>query len=383
MTQKKALCVATVYGFLESFETHDMCILQKLGYEVHTLANLVDTETNQTANTRKIDEIGCVKHEWECARTPFSWKNVKAYKEIKELLKRENFEIIHCHTPMGAVLTRLASKKYRKSGTKVIYTAHGFHFYDGAPKKNWMIYYPIEKFLSNWTDVLITINKEDYNRAKKKLHAKKTVYIPGVGVDTEKFDCNLYTKEEMENCRNELGVPSEAKLLLSVGELNENKNHEIVIKALAELERDDLYYIVAGAGVKEAELKQLISDLQLNDRIQLLGYRDDIALLYEVADIYILPSKREGLNVSLMEAMASAKPCVAGRIRGNTDLIDAKGGYLFEPQSVEACKIAILSLISKNEEEQREQGIYNRNKIKHFDVTSVNMQMEQIYIENG
>ena len=228
----------------------------------------------------------------------------------------------------------------------------------------------MEKFCSYFTDTLITINKEDYALAQKKMRAKKIEYVAGVGIDLTKFGQNTVNNAEK---RKELCIPSDATVLLSVGELNENKNHETVIRAIKDL---DAYYIIAGKGDLKEHLQSLIDELGLTERVKLLGFRTDVSELYRVADVYVLPSIREGLNVSVMEAMASGLPVVCGRIRGNTDLIDNNGGALFDPHSVDECKKAIIDVIGQN---KNDLSVYNLEKVKTMSVEQVNIGMKEIY----
>lgn len=361
---KKALIVATISDFIAAFEINDILILKKIGYEVHVAANFRGMLPN---NKEKLNKVSFIRHQLDIERTPYSISNVKAYKELKRIIKRNFFDIVHCHTPVGGVLARMCTRNFRKKGTEVLYTAHGFHFYEGAPLKNWAIYYPVEWLCSWWTDTLITINKEDYKRAKKNLHAKRIEYIPGVGIDVHKFGI----ASGGEKIRRELGIDSDRFMLLSVGELNENKNHKTVIKAVAGI---NLTYVIVGRGKLYEHLKTAAEIAGVD--IRLTGYRSDVADFYDAADAYILPSIREGLNVSLMEAMASGLPCLCGNIRGNTDLIDEKGGYLFNPQSVDEIKDSIKKLMV---EDRAELGKYNLKKIHSFSIQNVKNQMMQIY----
>ena len=260
------------------------------------------------------------------------------------------------------------------TGTKVIYTAHGFHFYKGAPFVNWIVYFTIERLCSHWTDLLITINKEDYERANRKLRAKRVEYVPGVGIDTAKFEnavCNIAEK------RAEIGIPQDALLLLSVGELNENKNQKVVLDALEKIKDANIHYAIAGKGSYGEELVNQAQRLGLKSNFHLLGYRSDIPELYKAADAYVLPSIREGLNVSLMEAMASGLPCIGSRIRGNTDIIDeGRGGFYFNPRSSQELALAIgnLKMI-------KECGSYNSSKAKQFDYIDINHKVISLYIQ--
>ena len=309
----------------------------------------------------------------DLSRSPYDFiQNYKAYKQLVKIIKDYEIDCIHCNTPVGGMLGRLAGKKCNVK--KVIYQAHGFHFYKGAPKKNWLIYYPVEKWLAHHTDVLITINTEDYELAKAKMKLRKNgkvYYVPGVGVDLKKF--GQATVDKISK-RQELGIPDRATLLMSVGELNENKNHETVIRAMKDL---DVYYIIAGDGGLKAHLQNVIDELGMTNRVKLLGFRNDISQLCKAADIFVMPSYREGLSVALMEAMASGLPCAVSKIRGNVDLIeDNRGGFTFDPHSVDSCKTAIEKLLALD---LAALGSYNQEKIKGFSCERVQETMKEIY----
>lgn len=332
----------------------------------------VDIATNESISKVPTcyKEWGCIVYRIETSRSPLDKGNVKAVKQIKEIVGEKKYDIVHCHTPIAAMCTRLACRKARKEGTKVFYTAHGFHFYKGAPLKNWILYYPVEKICAHFTDVLITINQEDYALAQKKMKAKRVEYVPGVGIDLTKFGQAAVDKSVK---RKELGIPEDAILLLSVGELNENKNHETVIRAIKDL---NVYYIIAGKGGLQVNLQNIIDELGLTERVKLLGFRQDVADLYQISDVYVLPSIREGLNVSVMEAMASGLPVVCGRIRGNTDLIDENGGALFEPQSIDECMKALKDVFDQEKECLSK---YNIEKVQTMSVAQINARMKVLY----
>lgn len=251
-------------------------------------------------------------------RNPFKPGNIRAYKELKRVIDEGNYDIIHCHTPVGAMLTRLAAQGARKKGSKVFYTAHGFHFYKGAPLINWLAYYPVEKYLARKTDVLITITHEDYERAKRKFKAGEVEYVPGVGVDLNRFKKG--DSEKTATLRSELGIPKEATVLLSVGEVNANKNHKIIIEALPDF--PNAWFVLCGRGPLIEEHKKLAESLGVADRVIMTGYRTDVVDFYSMADIFVFPSLREGLPVALMEAMATELICVAAKNRGTDDLLE-------------------------------------------------------------
>jgi glycosyltransferase involved in cell wall biosynthesis len=265
--------------------------------------------------------LGCKIHTVDFSRAPLSPDNARAYGQLKKVVAGGNYDIVHCHTPNAAVITRLVCQRFRKkTGLKVFYTAHGFHFFKGAPKLHWLVFYPIEKFCSRFTDKLITINQEDYVLAKAKFHAGEVCYVPGVGLDISKFE-NIQVDRTAK--RREIGAPEDSFLLLSVGELNENKNHQVVIKAMARINNPAIHYVIAGVGDKREYLLELAKELGVLEQIHLLGYRKDIPELNYAADVFCFPSIREGLPVSLMEATAMGVPSIAAENRGTRDIIES------------------------------------------------------------
>ena len=371
---KKALFVATIASFIDGFENNDTKILQQMGYQVTAACSStigIKSETINSLNQKNID-----LHHIDFERSPFSKNTFIAYKQLKKLINNEQYDLIHCHTPVGGILTRLAARKARKKGTKVIYTAHGFHFFKGAPLINWLFYYPAEKICSYFTDVLITINQEDFKLANDKLKAKKVVYIPGVGVETSKFQSVLVNKNDK---RQELGLSSKNIILLSVGELNINKNHQIIIKALAKINDTNVHYIIAGVGDSRMKLLSLSNELGVQNNVHLLGYRSDIAELCHSADVFCFPSLREGLSVALMESMSTGLPCVVSKIRGNIDLIDhGEGGSQNDPNSVDEFVQSISALIF-DRDLRFSMGQHNLEKIGQFDTKNVEKTMKKIY----
>lgn len=313
-------------------------------------------------------------------RNPFKPGNIKAYKELKKVIDEGQYDIIHCHTPVGAMLTRLAAQDARKKGSKVFYTAHGFHFYKGAPLINWLAYYPVEKCLARKTDVLITINKEDYKRAQK-FKAGKVVYVPGVGIDINKFSKRIGNSDEK---RKELGFNPDDFVILSVGELITRKNHAVVLDALGELKKigklETIQYVICGRGVLDAELKEKAVSLGVSDHVHFLGYRNDVSEICNAADLFVFMSLQEGLPVALMEAMACGLPAICSDIRGNTDLIESgKNGEI-----VENTAIAVAGAIERLQNDAALRNHYAQaavTTIKHFDLPSVEIEVRDIYTD--
>lgn len=376
---KKALILASVASMIDQFNMQNVRLLLEEGYAVDVIANF---KQGNTISQKRIEELenelaqmGVTVLDVPIPRKISDIKGIiSSYEIVKKRCDDMHYALVHCHSPIGGVIARLAAKKSRKMGTRVIYTAHGFHFYKGAPKKNWLIFYPIELVCSKWTDVLITINKEDYTLAKKKMKARSVEYVPGVGIDVEKFLLKDFDKRSKKN---ELGIAGDDIVLLSVGELNQNKNHEAIVKALGQMGDSRIHYIIAGQGEKKQFLIDLANELGVN--LHLLGYRTDIHELYNMADIFVFPSFREGLSVSLMEAMASGLPCIVSKIRGNVDLIEeGKGGYLVDLNNSNGFTNLLLNLISDGNE-QDIMGKYNREIVKRFDVRIITNRMVEIY----
>lgn len=370
---KRVLMVATVPSMIGQFNINNIHLLLEMGYTVDVASDFTDTSVWPK------ERIGVFKQDMknlgiECIQLDYSRnalklsRHIASYKETLDLLKDKKYSFIHTHTPIASAIIRLAA---HKTGTKVIYTAHGFHFYKGAPFKNWIIFYPIEKLLSKYTDVLITINQEDYKNALNKFKAKKTIYVPGVGVDTQKFTPR---KSGREKIRKELGIDNDRLMLLSVGELNQNKNHESVIRAIQGF---DITYVIVGKGELKESLEITAKECSVD--IRLVGFRTDVADFYDAADVYVLPSIREGLNVSLMEAMASGLAVACGNIRGNIDLIE-NTDVLFSPTTISEITFALTNAIKQREI----LGLKNLEKIKTFSLETVNALMLELYknIEN-
>lgn len=365
----RILYVTTVGGMMNFFKSFIYRLVKE--------GNTVDIACNYTdAVPQLYSELGCRVYPISCTRNPFCMGTIRAVGDIKRIVELYGYDIVHCHSPIASMCTRLACMGARKKGLRVVYTAHGFHFYKGAPLRNWLIYYPIEKLLSRVTDVLITVNKEDYIRATEKMKAKKVLYVPGVGIDTKRYATVKVNKAKKKR---EIGVPVRAPLLLSIGELNENKNHKTVIYALARMENKSIHYAIAGRGELKNQLISLAESIGVGDRVHLLGFRTDIAELCKVSDYYIHPSFREGLPVSIMEAMATGLPVLVSDTRGCTELAKGEGALLFDPHNISECQSSISEITKMDTEKM---GDYNMKRIIPYSVENINSQMINIYRGN-
>ena len=343
---KKVLLVASVVSFIEWFNKENVDFLKNdMNCELHIACNfdyMEDTDIERTkAYIEKIKSQGIILHNIDFARSPLKPQNLKAYRQLKNIINSNKFDLIHCHTPTASMLARLAARKSRKNGSTVMYTCHGFHFHNASPKINWLIYYPIERFLSLFCDYIVTINKEDFNRSKT-FYAKNVRYIPSVGVDISKIKQTVVNREEYKKS---IGVPKGAVLILSIGELIERKNHQVIIKALAELKRNDIYYAICGKGPLLEDLKKLANELGIGDKVIFLGFRKDIPELCNTADISAFPSRIEGLGLAGVEAMAAGVPLVSSNVHGILDYVkDGVTGYACNPEDYKAFAKAIKTL---------------------------------------
>ncbi len=320
---KKVLLTATVQSHISQFHKPLVEMLHEQGVEVHVAARDNLAEKNGLS-LDFIDKVFDVPF----ARSPKNLSNIIAYKQLKKIIDEGEYDIVHCNTPMGGIVTRLAALKARRKGTKVFYTAHGFHFYKGAPKKNWIFFYPIEKLFSKITDKVITITKEDYQLAINKFHCT-IEHIHGVGANSRKF--YVMSDYEKDEIKKELNISGNTKIILNVGELLPNKNQKSIISAMPQIikEDHDVKLFIAGNGPEKEKLIHLIKSLNLENDVVLLGYTTELHKYMNICNVLVACSFREGLPVNLMEAMLCGKPIVASDNRGHRELVqDGVNGYI-------------------------------------------------------
>lgn len=361
---RKVIFVANTARFFVMFEQNNIRLLQSMGYEVHCASNF---EHERDVDAKSIlEKLNVTIHQIDIARSPFSVRNLNAYRQLKALMKQERFDLVDCHTPMGGVLARLAAKATKTA--PVLYTAHGFHFYKGCPLQNRLIYETIERWLARYTDGLITINEEDY-QAAKSFHLRGKAYkIPGVGIDVKEIHD---LKVDRAQKRRELGVPEDAFVMLSVGDLIPRKNHIVALRAFVQANIPNSYYLLCGNGELKGMLQEESRKLNVADRVIFLGFRSDVREILHVVDLFCFPSLQEGLPVALMEAMAAGVPCIASRIRGNVDLMPEQ--ELFEAIDEDKMVKKIL--------ESKQKVGFDLKKCMEFDACKVKKDMGQIYKE--
>ncbi|WP_424160313.1 glycosyltransferase family 4 protein [Bacillus amyloliquefaciens] len=368
MTKKVLFCATVDYHF-KAFHLPYFQWFQDMGWEVHVAAG-------GDMNLPFVNE----KFSVPIRRSPFHPENLSVYRQLKRLIQDNGYDMIHCHTPVGGVLARLAARQARQKGTKVLYTAHGFHFCEGAPLKNWLLYYPIEKFLSSYTDCLITINEEDYERAKqmKKTDcvAKK---IHGIGVDTDRF--RPVSRAESERLREKHGFTAGEFILVYPAELNGNKNQGILIEAAALLKNSipELKLVFAGEGAMEESYRKKAESLGVSDIVRFYGFCRDIHELIQLADLSVASSIREGLGMNVLEGMAAEKPAVAADNRGHREIIDDGVNGFLVPAGDSAAFADRIEKLYRSPGLRKAMGQKGRRTAECFSETRTVKEMAHIY----
>lgn len=370
---KKVLLTATVQSHICQFHRPLVEMLHAHGCEVHVAAhnNLAEKNGLKLDFVEKVFDV-------PFARSPKSPDNLKALKQMKKIINEGNYDVIHCNTPMGGIVTRLAAKKARKHGTKVFYTAHGFHFYQGAPKKNWMIFYPIERHFSRLTDKLITITGEDYKLSKEKFYCT-TEHIHGVGVDGKRY--YPVPVDRQMALRKELGFTPDQKIILCVGELLPNKNQAMAIRAMQQVIKEfpDAQLLLAGNGPEKENLEAEIQKCKLQDNVKMLGYCTCLEKYQRIADVLVACSRREGLPLNLIEAMLTGVPVVASVNRGHRELIcEDQNGYLVKVDDAYAMAERVLTML-KDENLSKRLGSFARTFAEQYTAEEVKNELEKIY----
>lgn len=367
----KILFVTTISDTLNAFLIPHVRMLKEQGHKVDLACNIISNIS------RSFIEMGCGVYQVPFSREPISRDNIRAYKEMKAIVTKGNYYLIHTHTPVASFIARLACKEAKD--TKVIYTAHGFHFYKGAPIKNWVIYYLIEKYMSKYTHSIITINNEDFQIAKERFHCKNVYLVNGVGIDITKF--NPVIPSHRKSLRKIYNIRKGDFVIINVGELNYNKNQELLIRVISVLKKDipAIRLLLVGEGELIDYNKELTQYLKLEDEVKFIGFRKDINSLLKISDLYVSTSKREGLPVSVMEAMATGLPLVVTNCRGNRDLVaNGKNGIVVQGDTVGEI-VSSIKEIYKDKELRNNFFDYSMYIINNYSIDNILIDMQRVY----
>jgi len=368
--KKKILFVATVENHLICFHIPYMKYFQGKGYEVHVATKLGKRKG-------ELEQYGIICHDVNFSRLGSPLASLKSLRQLIKLMKRNQFSLIHVHTPIASFLGRLAAKI---SNIKpVLYTAHGFHFYKGAPWYWWAGIYPIEYLAARWTDGLIVVNHEDYINAQKMgLKPTKNLFlVQGVGVDLKQIVDRSLSKN---NIKDKLGLDDKDIIISCIAEFTPNKNQMFLLEAWEKIaqEFNNIYLLFIGEGDRLNNLKKYVKQNSL-PRVYFLGYRNDVAKILLKSDIAILVSKREGFPRSIMEAMALGKPIVATNIRGSRELVEnGKNGFLVELGDTDGLISSMKKLII-DDKLRANMGKVSLEKIKNYSLEKILIRMSFIY----
>lgn len=367
---KKLLITATDLMMIQFLAPH-VERLAGQGYEIDLACSNVGGRIGEV-RARLEDFTGQI-HVVRLHRSPAKPGNLNGYKDLRKIIDKGHYDLIWTNEPVMGVMTRLAAQKARKRGTKVLYMVHGFHFYDGAPAINWMVYYPIERLMASKADAICTVNKEDFKRAKT-FKVDRVEYIHGIGVDTGR----LQTSDNRCDIRKELSIPNDAFIVLSVGELNKNKNQAVIIEAIARLDNPNIHYVLCGKGDQREALEQLAAERGLMDKVHFLGYRKDVVDICAQVDLFAMPSKREGLPVASLEAMYSGLPVVASNIRGLSDeLINEESEFLYGASDAQGFADGIGRLV-EDVAARKCIGLANKEAVVPFTLASVKREVQDL-----
>ena len=369
---KKILFAANLDSFFIKFLIPQLKWFKEAGYEVHIAAKMEGMEIPYCDRIFNVD----------FARSLSLGQNLRSYKQMVNIIKNNHYEIISCHTPFGGAITRLAAKKCRTENTRIVYVAHGFHFYKGAPKTKYFLFYTAEKWLAKYTDEIITINLEDYEIAKNNFKTDVS-YVAGVGLDTSKFDFE-FNEEDKNKFRESLNLEKNDFVMIYPAELNHEKRQKWLIETLAPILKKNSHFklLLPGSDSMNGACQELVSNLELDGQVQFLGFRRDIPQLIKSSDLAVTASSREGLPLNVMEAIYVGLPIVATACRGNSDLIDQnKNGFIIESDDMEDFRQKVLMVSSMSDEEKAQIKKYDTKVIEKYLIDNVLEETIKIYLK--
>ena len=382
--EKHLLILTTTNDFLPKFEQENVKILQQMGYVIHYVTNRF--EPHYRSDDERVRKMGVHLHHIEIARSPYLiHDNQKALRQLLGLIHKYHIDVIHCHTPVGGLLGRLAGKLCRDRRPYVVYTAHGFHFYKGAPLFNRLLYFGVEEALARRSDVMIVINEEDSRSAQKfrLKHGGRLYKIPGAGLDRSVF--KPLPDEKRDALRARLGIEQDDFFLVSVGELNENKNQKAALEALAKRKRTNkglpkIKYGICGDGFYRNRMERWILEMGLKETVTLYGYCSNVPEILGCADASIFPSKREGLGMAGLESLAMGVPVIASDNRGTREYMEhGKNGYVCRYDDIDGFERGIEAMKSLSPEKKAAMKIHCIDSAKPFDKRYTTAMMQRIY----
>ncbi len=375
----KALFVSSVYGFLSKFERQNVELLASMNVEIYYASNSKNIVYEDSESF--LDEFGVIYQDIPITQSVFNIAaNIKAVIMLRKLIKKEHISIIHCHTPIGGLVTRAACIGLKD--IYLIYTAHGFHFYSGATWIRNSVYYFAEYLMSKNTNAIVTINHED-EMAAKTMCADKVYRIPGEGIDANRY--SLTSEDDKTKERIELGINDTDFFIISIGEIRKNKNQKKIIETIRYIKANNLVsgnivYGIIGSGSQERALKRYVKNNKLEDNVKFYGYEIDIRKFLKAADVMIFPSIREGLGMAALEALFTGIPVIASQNRGSKEyIIDKKNGLIVKENTVAAYADAIERVYSYKKEHENYNRQNIRNTVISFEKSESKKVMKEVY----
>lgn len=373
----KALLLAAMGSVHRQHNKANIKALKEIGAIIYLAANFGTDTPREKNNTQFVAE--CKRDGINIIDIPFRRggfiTNIFQIPVLNKLLKREKFDIVHVHTETGGFMLRLSCLIQSKCNTKFVYTPHGMSFWKGSSLKSQLVYRPLERWICSAMDMNLGMNMEEVENLEQ-WNKRTAHYVHGVGLDVARMQNPVRSREQM---RDEFGLTESDKFIASIGELDDNKNHITVIKALATLGRKDFKYVVCGVGPNKDMLLAEAEHMGLKENVILAGYRSDIPDVLNAADIFVFPSFHEGMPVSALEAMACGLPIICSEIRGNVDIIrEGDNGYLFQPSDVETLARKLEYLLD-DAEKRKVMGLKNKEIVKDFSLESVTEELKRIY----
>jgi len=373
-----ALFVTTVPVTLEAFLVPFADHFRAEGWRVDALAN-------GAAGDSRLDGHFDERFDVAWSRNPLAPSNLLTARRVRGIVTAGGYDIVHVHTPIAAFVTRYALRSLRRcaGAPVVIYTAHGFHFYEGGAATANLLYRSLERTAARWTDFLVAINREDLEAAKglHGISAERVRYIPGIGVDTERFSPGAVSAGEAAAVRRELDIPDDAFVLTMVAELAPVKRHGHVLRALAKVKDESVVLVLVGDGPLGSRLREQVAALGLTERVRWAGYRRDLPTVLAATDATILASEREGLNRSVLEAMAAGRPVIGTRTRGIADAVGLEAGWIVPKDDVDALARAIETAAADPEGRERRGAAARRRAVSEFALPRIIESYEELYRE--
>jgi glycosyltransferase involved in cell wall biosynthesis len=351
----------------------------------------VDITCSPDADSAQLQQAGYCVYPVPIDRKIDWMSNLKSVIQLTRLMKANQYDLVHVHTPIAAVLGRIAAKL---AGVKcIVYTAHGFPFHDQSSPLQYRVYFTIEQICARLTDLILTQNYEDWITAQKQgLCPPQKVRVLGNGVDIERFNRDRLNSVQQQQLRASLGIPNTANLLVGiVGRLTRQKGSQYLIEAIAKLlpQFPHLHVLVIGSQLStdreplHDELIRQIQQLQIADHVTFTGFRDDVPELLGLLDIFTLPTFfGEGLPRSILEAMAMSLPVVTTDIRGCREaVIHGKTGLIVPPKDSDRLAEALQTLLAEPAL-RRAYGQASRQRVEaEYDERFVFQRLAEVYHE--